>query len=262
MIGDQVVLSRPELAYLLDLVAAGPVVGLDNRRLAEADRTEGLEVLKAEGRLVPDGAGFDLDDRLALLIAVMANPEMTTMVTRHDAGHRVATLAEADGLLVEHYRTADDRYVVTKVPGADVAAARLESALDGVATADDETSVVVPVDGLSAALTAEIPAARSAAVREVMEAGGAPAAVAEHWGGVLVPGQALVTAEVVAVRGGRPLARRDVLCFGSPGVLVSGRQAPGEELVVEWFRPRRFATRLERTWGALATAARRGRTLG
>lgn len=202
------VLSRPELAYLLAVVSAGPVVGLDNPRVAGSRAEVGLERLVANGRLTADGAGWNLDNRLALMVATMASPERTMMVTRIIDGDRqrrqVVTYYAAGELLVEQFRIDDpgghgdranddgepgDHYVIAGLAGDDEmiehiigavpAPAEGTVAVWGMAAADESAAagrtVQVADDGFAAAVAAE-PTVRLAGDRFAGAVGAEPPA--------------------------------------------------------------------------------------
>lgn len=114
----QAILSTAEFSYLLNLVSARNVVGVDNDQLfraKEADQkamyTAGFQQLIDNGWLVKEGNKHNISNQLVLMVATVANPEMTMMVTRYTSqGEQVITYYSANDHIVEQIRTADDQY--------------------------------------------------------------------------------------------------------------------------------------------------------
>ncbi len=112
-----VVLEAPEFYYLLRTFAATQVIGLEAEGLfpppgaaADAMLDEGFARLQRHGWLRPaeQPGRFNLNDELALLAAVVADPRYVVVVSKN--------LAEAEHALANHYLGADVIVELTVTP--------------------------------------------------------------------------------------------------------------------------------------------------
>lgn len=117
----QAILSTAEFSYLLNLVSARNIVGVDNDQLFPVDEidqkmmcTAGFQQLVEHGWLIKEGnkgSKHNISNQLVLMVATVANPELTMMITRYTSqGEQVITYYYANDRVVEQIRTADDQY--------------------------------------------------------------------------------------------------------------------------------------------------------
>lgn len=135
----QAKLTTNEFAYLLHALSAQKIIGVNNAQLFP-DKSEeqdillsvGLQLLKEHGWLQPsDGDTFKTHTGLVLLIAVIASPEQTIMLTKAMPGNSRQTITYyfAQGMIVEQFYTADEQYLLTQIDTVTNVILRLQQAL-------------------------------------------------------------------------------------------------------------------------------------
>lgn len=134
----QAILDSSEFAYLLQMVGATRVVGVDNSLLFPGDDQanvlllqQGLEALQAHGWLVPDGKGFRTHTGVVVLTAVVANPELVVFLTlaTPDGSKQFATYYMGQDIVVEQLFTTEQQYVLTRLANFQAVIERLGQAL-------------------------------------------------------------------------------------------------------------------------------------
>lgn len=131
-------ITAAELAYLLHLLSAPQVIGLDNQHIRdspELDKSElrqlGYKQLVEHGWLIREDVGYNLNDHLMLMVAVMAYPEIAmTVMQKTSLGVQCIAYYQAEGHIVEQIRTAEEAYQLTKLKTRGQVVERVVSALD------------------------------------------------------------------------------------------------------------------------------------
>lgn len=135
----QQTLSSAELAYLLQMLAAQTVIGLDPAPLFAADQDarkaqleQGLAELKLSGRLQPkEHDSWALDVNVAAMAVAVADPEIVISVTRIETpqSERMVNYYLAASFVVELAVTEENAYRLTGLPELDLIAVRVGQAL-------------------------------------------------------------------------------------------------------------------------------------
>lgn len=130
-------LERSEFAYLLHLLEAKRVIGVNNASLfveteveREALLTQGMAALQAHGWLVESENGFHTHSGLVRMVAVTAVPDTVLLVTRYqpDNGQQILTYYRAQNWLVEQFLTTDGFYILTELSDTAEMTTRLQEA--------------------------------------------------------------------------------------------------------------------------------------
>lgn len=122
-----IVLEKPEFAYLLGVIQATSVVGVDDMTLFPADQAErdatyesGFKLLQEHGWLTPiDNTNErNLNDLLLLMTAVVADPAYVVFTARNSGGRNQQLLLHylAEPEIVELSATPDQKYRIGLVP--------------------------------------------------------------------------------------------------------------------------------------------------
>ena len=139
----QIKLTPSELAYLFNMLQADRVVGVDAGRIfpsqpaeREAVLTQGFEQLVADGVLVPREVGYDANNDVVLIAAIMAEPTgvvAATVFVDADARQHM-TYYMHQQYIVEQFQAPDGDYVLTRLDAATDLAARIGAAFAGLVT--------------------------------------------------------------------------------------------------------------------------------
>ena len=134
----QATLDANEFAFLLHSFNAQKVVGVDNATLFPVDDTsrdamldEGFSTLQQHGWLLAEDSKIKTNTSLALMVATVASPEQTIMLTRYlpDGGKQAITYYLAQGIVVEQFLTSDQQYILTGLDSSSEMVDRLQQAL-------------------------------------------------------------------------------------------------------------------------------------
>ncbi len=131
-------LELSELSYLLQMVNARSVIGVDNARLFPLDEgknqellQEGVERLKAHHwiKVDPQSNKTNFNEMLCYLIAVMADPEIAIMTVRQeeDGSYQLFTHYLAGQMIVEQIPLAGEKYQLAFVTDLPTAVDRIQS---------------------------------------------------------------------------------------------------------------------------------------
>ena len=135
-----IVLESAEFAYLLAVVDAESVVGVENPALFPSDQesreatyTRGLQSMKERGWIKPASkpSQFHFNDMLFLMAAVVANPEFVVFTVRNteNFGRQVIMHYLAGSDIIELVATADKKFHLGIVPDRAALSERITSAL-------------------------------------------------------------------------------------------------------------------------------------
>lgn len=150
----QATLDSNEFAFLLHSFNAQKVVGVDNATLFPVDDTsrdamldEGFSTLQQHGWLLAEDSKIKTNTHLALMVAVVASPEQTIMLTRYlpDGGKQAITYYLAQGIVVEQFLTSDQQYILTTLDGSSEMIVRLQQALH-IPDSKSTGSVIISVE--------------------------------------------------------------------------------------------------------------------
>jgi hypothetical protein len=133
-----VVLQTEEFAYMLAVVEAEAVVGVDDPNLfpdpvsGEAIYKKGLEQLVVDGYAQPTGKPeeYAFDDTLSLMVADVGHPDFVVFTIRNtDEGRRVVLHYLAGPDIVELAAEPDDTYILGAVADRKAMVARIQDVL-------------------------------------------------------------------------------------------------------------------------------------
>lgn len=158
----QIQLAQSELAYLLHLLNASAVIGVDNLRLFPSDTSErkalldaGFVALQENGWVRAVDNQYSTNPTVVLLVAAIAVPEIA-IVVRHsveDGGEQAVSYYLAQDMVVEQYLSAEKKYRITQLDNQEAIVERLQIALGIPDTEPDSTlSFVVEPNALSNAI--------------------------------------------------------------------------------------------------------------
>lgn len=245
--GVRAVLEPDELAHLLRIVEAGPILGLDNDEISRADSEAGLDRLKTNGWMQQDGGGWNLANHLYLMAAVISEASRVLTITRLDGGERTAAFYGADRHLVEVFR-ADEGYVLSLSQGSTRLVEYAEAVMAGTDGPNATSSGVrLPAPVFERIFDTDDGTRRPNLVG-VFERGGVESATAQRWAEVIVPHTATVKVQAVGLLARQLVLRRDLYAFGSPAVLVAGGGGGKEEVVICDHSPEAFTALLSLVW--------------
>jgi hypothetical protein len=119
----QATLDSNEFAFLLHILNAKAVIGVNNSFLFPADDTlresllsQGFNMLQEHGWLLSEDSKFITNTGLALMAAAIASPERTIMLTRYmPKGRQTITYYLAQDIIVEQFLTSDQQYFLTRL---------------------------------------------------------------------------------------------------------------------------------------------------
>lgn len=158
----QIQLAQSELAYLLHLLNASAVIGVDNSSLFPSDANEkkalldaGFAALLENGWIRAVDNQYSTNPTVALLAAVMAAPEIA-IVVRHkveNRGEQSVSCYVAQDMIVEQYLSADHSYRITQLDKQENIAERLQVALGIPDTKiDPSLSFIIESEALARAI--------------------------------------------------------------------------------------------------------------
>ena len=160
----EVTLEPAELAYCLHSLGATSLMGADPAVLFPAEGAhrdalleQGFQSLKAHGWLVADEkGGYNTDPTLALMMAVVAAPQVVLITSRYLAAStgqnrnqrpremQIATHYMADQLTIEQIYGADNHYHFVSLPERSMAVARTVDALAPTPYAKSPGTLLIP----------------------------------------------------------------------------------------------------------------------
>lgn len=146
----QAQLNLSEFSYLLHTLGAKQVVGIHNEAAFPDDETtkdallsQGFGDLQKDGWLVSQNNTFQTNAELLLLVAVIAAPENTVMLTKKiaDETRQTVTYYQSQGIFVEQLFTAEKKYLLTRLDSLNSVIERLTLAMDIPEHVINETAV-------------------------------------------------------------------------------------------------------------------------
>ena len=150
----QAQLNLSEFSYLLHSLGAKQVVGVHNESVFPDDEptrdallSQGFEDLQKDGWLASKNSTFQTNAELMLLVAVIAAPENTVMLTRKvaDETRQTVTYYQSQGIFVEQLYTTEKKYLLTRLDSLKDVIERLTLAMDIPQYVIRETAVSVQV---------------------------------------------------------------------------------------------------------------------
>ncbi len=173
----QAELNPSELAYLLHTLQAGKVVGVNNAQLfptepaiRDALLQLGFEKLQEHGWFVAvEDQSINANDRLLLMVAVMADPALVLTATARfaDDAQQVITYYVAEGIVIEQFMSAEGNYVLSQLESVAAITGQLQAAF---AFADGDGPAAWTFKFGAAAFQASLAAAKAGAPGELQSA--------------------------------------------------------------------------------------------
>jgi hypothetical protein len=158
----QALLKLSEFSYLLHTLSAKQVVGINNESVFPSDETarevmlaQGFTDLQENGWLISQNGKYQTNAELMLLVAVLAAPENTIMLTRRvaDETRQTVTYYQAQGIFVEQIYTSEKRYLLTRLDSLSEIVDRLSEAMSiPVQQSSGETAVSLKVESFERAM--------------------------------------------------------------------------------------------------------------
>lgn len=257
--------STAEFAYLLNLVSAEQIIGVDNDNLFPKDEAhharllaDGFDQLVEKGWLSREDRPnrYNLNNELMLLVAVIANPELTMMSQRYFAGgEQIVTYYLAEGRIVEQVRTDVDAYCITNIPSFSTATNRLIKRNKWEAAEQTDINSSLPITISRAEMKKSINSAKSGNVntlQTMLTASGCTDEQTATWSQLIVENQPTLFVEWGVFVGNRLVEWRELLGMGTPSPQLLVQHTPQtDQMSLTPFTISHYTTHLQTVWDEL-----------